>query len=69
MNPLNLKNYRGLSPMADNKTKEELQVELDKIKAEKSALEKENSELKANTNQPQKTGLETRAIEFSNERL
>lgn len=55
--------------MADNKTKEELQVELDKIKAEKAALEKENSELKANTNQPIKTGLEQRAIEFSNERL
>lgn len=55
--------------MADNKTKEELQVELDKIRAEKAALEKENSDLKANKSKPQQTGLVTRALEFSNERL
>jgi cell division protein FtsB len=54
---------------ADTKTTQELQAELEKIKAEKAALEKENSDLKANTNQPQKSGLEVRAVEFSNERL
>ena len=55
--------------MADNRTKEELQAELDKIKAEKAALEKENSDLKATTRKPEQTGLVTRALEFSNERL
>lgn len=53
----------------DTKTTQELQAELDKVNAEKAALEKENSDLKAKRNKPQKSGLETRAIEFSNERL
>lgn len=63
--------------MADTKTKEELLAELEKVKAEKEAIEKENSELKdslANANKPTEkkdfsSGLVTRALEFSNERL
>lgn len=55
--------------MADTKTKEELLAELEKVKAEKEAIEKENSELKANTVKPTQSGLEVRTLAFSNERL
>ena len=55
--------------MADTKTKEDLLAELEKVKAEKEALENENSKLKANTVIPSKSGLEVRSLEFSNERL
>lgn len=54
---------------ADTRTKEELLAEIEKIASEKAALEKENSDLKANANSPTKSGLEVRAVEFSNERL
>lgn len=54
---------------ADTRTKEELLAEIEKVSSEKAALEKENSDLKANSNSPTKSGLEARAIEFSNERL
>lgn len=55
--------------MADNRTKEELAQELEKITKENESLKTQLDEANANKPAAVSTGLSMRSLEFTNERL